>query len=142
MASLVSRMPLARCMALTLEPWRAARPERVSPFFTTTRVLRGLAATALDLVLGLVLVLATVDELFGFELVEAVLVRGFVLEEDVEGFRRETSTEREEVVVEIGVMLLGGLSLDASITGSASGEASCAKLRRVHFEGLSAQAST
>lgn len=114
----------------------------MSPFFTTTRVLRGLAATALDFVLDLeALDLATVEEVLGFELVEAVVLRVLV-EDDVVGFRRATSTDRDDVVVEMGVMLLGGLSLAASMAGSASGDASWAKLRRVHFEGLSAHAST
>lgn len=90
----------------------------MSPFFTTTRELFGFAATALDLLL----VFATDEELFGLELVEAVLVDfGLVvvfatvllLEEEL-GFMRETSTSRADVEVEIGVKLLGGLSLDAS----------------------------
>lgn len=120
----------------------------MSPFFTTTRELFGFAATALDLLL----VFATDEELFGLELVEAVLVDfGLVvvfatvllLEEEL-GFMRETSTSRADVEVEIGVKLLGGLSLDASKTGagSSTGEESFGIERRFHFEGLSAHAST
>jgi hypothetical protein len=120
----------------------------VSPFFTTTRELRGLAATALDLLL----VFATDAVLFGLELDEAVLVDfGLVvvlatvgLVDDVLGFIRATSTSRDEVEVVMGVRLLGGLSLDASSAGvgSSTGEESLAIERRFHFEGLSAHAST
>lgn len=142
MASFVSRMPLARCIALTLEPWRDAKADSVSPFFTTTRVLRGLAATVLDLVvvfvaaaddLGFELDVDTTDVLLGFVMFFAV----------VAGFDRATSVERVEVALVIGVMLLGGLSLAANkVASSASGDESFEKARLVHLEGLSAQAST
>jgi hypothetical protein len=142
MASLVSRIPLARWIALTLEPWREASAESVSPFFTTTRVLRGFAATVFDLVV----VFAAVADVLGLAAVDDVtaVVRGLVLlVDDVEGLSRVTSAARVEVVVVTGVMLLGGLSFAANNdTSSASGAASFENVRLFHLEGVSAHAST
>lgn len=127
---------LAFWIAVTLDLWRVARPHKVSPFFTTTRVGeldRDFAAT----VFGLLVVLETVDVDLGLVLLlelVAVLV--------VVGFKRATSTAPDEDEVLIGVIVLGGVSLLANKTGSVSGKASCEVGRRFHFSGLSAHAST
>jgi len=119
-----------------------ARAERVSPFFTNTRVVRDLEAV----VLGLVLPDATVAELFGFVLLDdpVALVRGLEeLLDVVSGLTRDDSAVRVEVEFVMGVILAGGLSFAASnVASSASGDASFEKVRRVHLEGLSAHAST
>lgn len=120
-----------------------ARADRVSPFFTSTRVLRGLDATVFDLVLWV----ANVAELFGFVPLDDTFVAlpDLIVWADmaVVGLTRDTFPELVEVELVIGVMLAGGLSFAASnVASSASGEESFEKDRRVHLDGLSAHAST
>jgi len=133
-------------MALTLVLWRDAKPERVSPFFTTTRAVeeeRDFDATVFGFALLVVFATDTVD--FGFELVFVVVVRGLIDEVLEVDFKVATCTglDLEGAEVDIGVILLGGASFAASNVGSGSISMGVGALeRRFHFEGLSAHAST
>ena len=63
-------MPLAFWIAVTLDLYRVANPESVSPFFTTTRVeglVRGLVATVFGF--GLTVVFAVVVVVLGLAVV-------------------------------------------------------------------------
>ena len=143
-------MPLAFWIAVTLDLYRVANPDSVSPFFTTTRaeeLERDFEAT----VFGLVVVFLAVLVVFGRELVLALgLVLMFVervfvvlLMVVVVDFKRATSTGPEEDDEEIGVSEAGGVSLLANKVGSGSGSMSGVVVeRRFHFSGLSAHAST
>jgi hypothetical protein len=133
-------------MALTLVLWREAKPERVSPFFTTTRAVeeeRDFDATVFGFALVVVLATETVD--FGFELVFVVVVRGLIDEVLELDFKVATSTGFDGVGAEVdtGVILLGGASFAARSVGSGSISMGVGALeRRFHFDGLSAHAST
>lgn len=115
-----------------------ASAESVSPFFTTTRVPRGLEATVFDFVE--VLAVLTVVEVLGLADVDDVTEAVRDLAELPDGDDALGSDEGDEA---IGVKLLGGVSFAANNDASSpSGEASREKIRRFHLEGLSAQAST